>query len=157
MKKLLVAAVLFTILVLSCKKEEVVEKSNSPIGLCEIVQTETTHELGHYGPYDPPVREIDSRQTVIIDHQNVFSTLDVSSNLLTWTDVDSVPKVYHWEYENELFSLTRNDSTLAYHVIDLTSESFVFFIKDFKTYNDSTDLIAYEEFEYVYHLNKLND
>jgi len=82
MKRILfVIPVLLTGLI-SCKKE-LVEESNSLVGLWEIVQTETTHELGHYGPYDPPVREIDSRQTLIINHQNVFSTLDVSSNLLT--------------------------------------------------------------------------
>ena len=113
--------------------------------------------MGHYGPYDPPVREIDSRQTVIIDHQNEFSTLDVSSSSLIWTDVDSLPKTYNWAYENMLFTLTDSDTTIEYHVTELTSQTFVFFIKDFRTYNDSTDFVAYEEFEYVYHLDKVNN
>jgi len=159
MRRILFITSVLLMVITACKKEEVEDESNSPaiIGLWEIVKTETTHELGHYGPYDPPTREIDTRQTVIIDHQKVFSTIDVSSGSLTWTEVGSESKVYHWEYENEIFSLTDNDTTLAYHVTELTPESFVFFIKDFKTYNDSTDLIAYEEYEYVYHLNKSGD
>ena len=56
-----------------------------------------------------------------------------------------------------LFTLTDTDTTLEYHVTELTSQTFVFFIKDFRTYNDSTDFVAYEEFEYVYHLDKVNN
>ena len=92
------------------------------------MQTETTHELGHYGPYDPPVREIDSRETHIIDHQNNFSTINILSDSLTWTEVnDSMPKEYSWEYQNMMFSLTNNDTTLDYYVPDLSSQNFIFY------------------------------
>ena len=108
--------------------------------------------------YDPPVREIDSRETHIIDHQNNFSTINILSDSLTWTEVnDSMPKEYSWEYQNMMFSLTNNDTTLDYYVTELSSQNFTFFIKDFRTYNDSTNLVAYEEYQYVYHLNKVND
>ena len=158
MKRILFSLSLLILSITSCKKDDSEEAVISPvIGLWEITQTATTHELGHFGPYDPPVRDIDSRQTVIIDHQNEFSTLDVSSSSLIWTDVDSLPKTYNWAYENMLFTLTDSDTTLEYHVTELTSQTFVFFIKDFRTYNDSTDFVAYEEFEYVYRLDKVNN
>lgn len=156
MKRIALVVSALLLLLTACKKEEEVAGPALPtvIGSWEIVKTETTHELGHYGPYDPPVREVDSRETLIIDHQNNFSTIDVTTNSLTWTDFGLDPKLYNWEYEGDVFSLTSTDTTLDYHVIELTLNSFVFFIKDFRTYNDSTNLIAYEEYEYVYHLDK---
>ena len=159
MKNILFLLSFIIIVLASCKKDEVEPIYISPlIGLWEIVQTETTHELGHYGPYDPPVREIDSRETHIIDHQNNFSTINILSDSLTWTEVnDSMPKEYSWDYQNMMFSLTNNDTTLDYYVTELSSQNFTFFIKDFRIYNDSTNLVAYEEYQYVYHLNKVND
>lgn len=156
MKKVILAISIISIAFSACKKEEIVEKPKAPtvLGSWKIIQTETTHELGHYGPYDPPVRDVDSRETLIVDHQNEFSTLDITTNSLTWTDVDLGSKLYNWEYANKLFSISSSDTTMDYHVINLTTNSFVFFIKDFRTYNDSTNLVAYEEYEYVYHLDR---
>jgi len=125
------------------------------IGTWQIVQTQTTHELGHYGPYDPPVRVIDSRETLAIDHQNNFTLVDISSSSLTWVEFDSIPAIYTWEQTADIFSISSVDTVLDYHIIELTDETFVFFIKDFNTYNDSTDLVAYEEFQYTYLLEKL--
>ena len=139
----------------SCKKDDSNQiKAPTVLGDWEIIKTETTHELGHYGPYDPPVRDISSRITTIVDHQDVFSTVEVSATSVRWTNVDAPAKIYNWEYENNLFSLTDTDTTLVYHVNELTTDSFVFFIKDFRTYNDSSNLVAYEEYQYVYHLIK---
>ena len=158
MKRILFSLSILILSITSCKKDESEPAFVSPvIGLWQIVQTATTHELGHYGPYDPPVRVISSRETQTIDHQNDFTTLDILFDTLTWSVVDSFPKTYDWIYENMLFSLTDSDTTLEYHVTELTSQTFVFFIKDFRTYNDSTNLVAYEEFEYTYHLNKVTE
>lgn len=158
--RVLTFSLMFLLLVFSsCKKDEVADKIYSPtvIGSWEIVQTATTHELGHYGPYDPPVRDVDSRVTTTVDHQDKFETLDVSSASLTWTDLESASRMYNWEYENDIFTLTGTDTTLAYRVTELTSDTFVFFIKDHRVYNDSSNLVAYEEYQYVYHLSRLNN
>ena len=125
------------------------------IGTWQIIQTQTTHELGHYGPYDPPVRVLDSRETLSVDHQNNFTIVDVSSSSLTWVEFDSIPAIYTWEQTDDIFSLSSVDTVLDYHIIELTDKTFMFFIKDFNTYNDSTDLVAYEEFQYTYLLEKL--
>jgi len=144
----------------SCKKE-VVEKSNSPavIGLWEIVQTATTHEFGYLDYLDQDAeldKVVSSRVTTTVDHQNQFEVLDISKTSMTWTDPQSETKLYNWEYENNQFTLTGTD-TIKYHVTELTYDSFVFFIKDLRPYSDSTNLYAYEEYQYVYHLNKVND
>lgn len=124
------------------------------ISTWQIVQTQTTHELGHFGPYDPPVRVIDSRETLVVDHQNNLTIVDINENTATWDEYDSIPKLYNWVLTEDLFILESSTEELEYHIIELTDESFVFFIKDFRTYNDSTDLVAYEEFEYTYLLEK---
>ena len=124
------------------------------IGTWQIVQTQTTHELGHYGPYDPPVRVIDSRETLVVDHQNNLTTVEVNENSVTWDVYDSIPKLYNWALNEDLFILDSSTEELIYHITELTDERFIFFIKDFRTYNDSTDLVAYEEFEYTYVLEK---
>jgi hypothetical protein len=124
------------------------------LGTWEIKQTQTTHELGHYGPYDPPVREIDSRETLVVDHQNNLTVVEITENETSWNVFDSIPVVYSWEQTEDLFSLTSLDTLIDYHIVELTDDKFVFFIKDFRTYNDSTDLVAYEEFEYTYLLEK---
>ena len=124
------------------------------ISTWQIVQTQTTHELGHFGPYDPPVRVIDSRETLVVDHQNNLTIVEINENTATWDEYDSIPKLYNWVLIEDLFILDSSTEELEYHIIELTDESFVFFIKDFRTYNDSTDLVAYEEFEYTYLLEK---
>ena len=125
------------------------------IGTWEITQTHTTHELGHYGPYDPPVRIIDSRETLVIDHQNNLTVVEVNESTLSWDEYDSIPKLFNWELTEDLFTLISVAEEIEYHIVDLTDDTFIFFIKDFRTYNDSTNLVAYEEFEYTYVLDKL--
>jgi hypothetical protein len=155
MKNVLLGFLVLTTLFLSCKKDEKTKSSPTPIGTWQVVQSQTTHELGHYGPYDPPVREIDSRETLTIDHQSDFTIIDVSTSSLTWTDFDTAPVIHTWTQTDDLFSLTTSDTTLVYRIIELTDETFEFFIKDFRTYDDSTVNVAYEEFEYTYLLEKL--
>lgn len=133
-----------------CDENEV----SKVIGTWQIVQTQTTHELGHFGPYDPPIRVIDSRETLVVDHQNNLTIVEINENTATWDEYDSIPKLYNWVLIEDLFILDSSTEELEYHIIELTDESFVFFIKDFRTYNDSTDLVAYEEFEYTYLLEK---
>ena len=156
MKKVILSIFALTVVFSACKKDEV-KKVEVPkiIGTWQIVQTQTTHELGHYGPYDPPVRVLDSRETLSVDHQNNFTIIDVSSSSLTWVEFDSIAAIYTWEQTEDIFSLSSVDTVLDYHIIELTDETFMFFIKDFNTYNDSTDLVAYEEFQYTYLLEKL--
>jgi hypothetical protein len=125
------------------------------LGSWQVVQTQTTHELGHYGPYDPPERVIDSKETLTIDHQGNYTLIDVSSSSLTWTENDSIPVIHTWVQTADIFSLSSNDTTLDYRIIELTNDVFQFYIKDFRTYNDSTNLVAYEEFQYTYLLEKL--
>jgi hypothetical protein len=125
------------------------------IGTWQIVQTQTTHELGHYGPYDPPVRIVDSRETLVVDHQTNLTIVDVNEMSVTWDIYDSIPKLYDWTLIDDLFVLNSSIEEIAYHVVELTDDSFEFFIKDFSVYNDSTSLIAYEEFKYTYLLEKL--
>lgn len=125
------------------------------LGVWQITQTQTTHELGHYGPYDPPVRIVDSRETLVIDHQNNLTIVEVNESSVTWDEYDSIPKLYNWTLNEDLFILDSSTEELVYHVVELTDETFVFFMKDFHTYVDSTDLVAYEEFEYTYLLEKL--
>tara|TARA_B100000795_G_scaffold182797_1_gene138554 strand:+ start:472 stop:1080 length:609 start_codon:yes stop_codon:yes gene_type:complete len=125
------------------------------IGTWQIVQTQTTHELGHYGPYDPPVRIVDSRETLVVDHQTNLTIVDVNEISVTWDVYDSIPKLYDWTLIDDLFVLNSSIEEIAYHVVELTDDSFEFFIKDFSVYNDSTSLIAYEEFKYTYLLEKL--
>ncbi len=155
MKNVLLGFLVLTTLFLSCKKDEKTKSSPTPIGTWQVVQSQTTHELGHYGPYDPPVREIDSRETLTIDHQSDFTIIDVSTSSLTWTEFDTAPVIHTWTQTDDLFSLTTSDTTLVYRIIELTDETFEFFIKDFRTYDDSTVNVAYEEFEYTYLLEKL--
>ena len=125
------------------------------LGTWQITQTQTTHELGHYGPYDPPVRIVDSRETLVVDHQSNLTIVDVNESSVTWDEYDSIPKLYNWTLNEDLFFLDSSTEELEYHVVELTDETFVFFMKDFSTYVDSTDLVAYEEFEYTYLLEKL--
>tara|TARA_B110000977_G_C10886633_1_gene419678 strand:- start:164 stop:631 length:468 start_codon:yes stop_codon:yes gene_type:complete len=155
MKNVLLGFLVLTTLFLSCKKDKKTKSSPTPIGTWQVVQSQTTHELGHYGPYDPPVREIDSRETLTIDHQSDFTIIDVSTSSLTWTEFDTAPVIHTWTQTDDLFSLTTSDTTLVYRIIELTDETFEFFIKDFRTYDDSTVNVAYEEFEYTYLLEKL--
>lgn len=125
------------------------------LGTWQIAQTQTTHELGHYGPYDPPVRIVESRETLVVDHQSNLTIVDVNESSVTWDEYDSIPKLYNWTLNEDLFFLDSSTEELVYHVVELTDETFVFFMKDFRTYVDSTDLVAYEEFEYTYLLEKL--
>ncbi|MDG1849967.1 MAG: hypothetical protein P8I82_05715 [Flavobacteriales bacterium] len=143
----------------SCKKDEVVDNSPSVIGSWEIVQTATTHELGYLDHLDQDAildKVVNSRVTTTVDHQNQFEVLDISRASMTWTDLQSETKLYNWTFEGNLFTLMGTD-TMKYHVTELTYDSFVFFIKDLRPYSDSTKLYAYEEYQYVYHLNKVND
>lgn len=157
MKNTFVSLLVITGLFMSCKKDKETTATPVPmvIGAWQVVQTQTTHELGHYGPYDPPERVIDSRETLTIDHQGNYALVDVSSSSLTWTEYDSIPVIHTWVQTDDIFSLSSNDTTLDYRIIELTNDVFQFYIKDFKTYNDSTNLVAYEEFQYTYLLEKL--
>ena len=51
----------------------------------------------------------------------------MSSSSLIWTDVDYLPKTYNWAYG--CFTLTDSDTTIEYHVTELTSQTFVFLLK----------------------------
>ncbi|MDA8895440.1 hypothetical protein N9I98_03630 [Flavobacteriales bacterium] len=157
MKNAFVSLLVITGLFMSCKKDKETTATPAPmvLGSWQVVQTQTTHELGHYGPYDPPERVIDSKETLTIDHQGNYTLVDVSSSSLTWTDYDSIPVIHTWVQTADIFSLSSNDTTLDYRIIELTNDVFQFYIKDFRTYNDSTNLVAYEEFQYTYLLEKL--
>jgi hypothetical protein len=110
MKNVLLGFLVLTTLFLSCKKDEKTKSSPTPIGTWQVVQSQTTHELGHYGPYDPPVREIDSRETLTIDHQSDFTIIDVSTSSLTWTEFDTAPVIHTWTQTDDL---TRPLSSLS--------------------------------------------
>ena len=86
---------------------------------------------------------------------SLFCSMKFSLSSLTWVEFDSIAAIYTWEQTEDIFSLSSVDTVLDYHIIELTDETFMFFIKDFNTYNDSTDLVAYEEFQYTYLLEKL--
>ena len=76
---------------------------------------------------------------------------------MTWTDLQSETKLYNWTFEDNLFSLTNADTTLKYQVAELTYDSFVFSVKYLTPYSDSTKLFTYEEYQYVYHLNRVGE
>ncbi len=124
-------------------------------GTWQLVQTQTTHELGHFTPFDPPVRIVDSRETLVVDHQSNLTILEVNEVSVSWDVYDSIPLVYNWELNEDLFILESTSEELMYHITELTDDSFEFFITDFSVYTDSTNLVAYEEFKYTYVLSKL--
>ena len=144
----------------SCKKDEVTNNSPSMIGSWEVVKTATTHELGHLDHLDQDDildKVVDSRVTTTVDHQKQFEVLDISRTTLTWLDLQSETKMFNWEFENNKFTLLGTDTIINYNVSELTYNSFVFFAKDLRPYADSTNLYAYEEYQYVYHLSRLNN
>ena len=140
----------------SCKKDDATESLPSITGTWELVQTATTHELGHIDNYTPFDKIVDTRVTTTVDHQKEYEVLEISNASMTWTDLSLETKLYNWTYDNNVFTLTGTDTTLAYRVTELTYDSFVFFIKDQRIYNDSTNLVAYEEYHDVYNLNKVD-